>query len=76
MVTMENSMSCALTALKITLNFFFIPFLLGFVLFIYLRETETARGGEEQREKQRERIPSRLHTVSAEPDVGLEPMKP
>ena len=28
---------------------------------------------EEQRERERERIPSRLCTVSLEPDVGLEP---
>ena len=38
------------------------------------REREGARvlheGG--QRERKRERIPSRLHTVSGEPDVGLE----
>ena len=30
--------------------------------------------GEGQRERARERIPSRLHVVSAEPDVGLDPM--
>ena len=29
--------------------------------------------GKGQREKERERIPSRLHAVSAEPDTGLEP---
>ena len=28
--------------------------------------------GEGQRERERERIPSRLRTVSAEPDAGLE----
>ena len=28
--------------------------------------------GEGQRERGKERMPSRLHTVSAEPDVGLE----
>ena len=31
-----------------------------------------SRGGAE-RERERERIPSRLSTVSTEPDVGLEP---
>ena len=40
------------------------------------RERERGRGeeqGEEgQREREGERIPSRLHTVTAEPDVGLE----
>ena len=30
--------------------------------------------GEGQKEKGRERIPSRLRTVSAEPDVGLKHM--
>ena len=35
------------------------------------RESEhTSRGGAE-REKGRDKIPSRLHTVSAGPDVGL-----
>ena len=29
--------------------------------------------GEGQREKRRDRIPSRLHAVSTEPDAGLEP---
>ena len=33
-----------------------------------------ARAGEGQREREKERIPSRLHIVSAEPDVGLELM--
>ena len=32
--------------------------------------------GEGQREKEREKILSRLHTVSTEPDVGLKLMKP
>ena len=46
-------------------------------MFIYFergRETELerARVGEGQREGEGERIPSRLHTVSAEPDVGLD----
>ena len=27
-----------------------------------------------QRDRERERIPSRLHTVSIEPNVGLDPM--
>ena len=29
--------------------------------------------GEEQSERERERIPSKFHTVSAEPNAGLEP---
>ena len=32
------------------------------------------RVGEECRERGRERIPSRLHTVNTEPDRGLDPM--
>ena len=32
-------------------------------------------GGEKQKERERERIPSRFeHTVSTEPDAGLNPM--
>ena len=48
---------------------------LSLSLFI-LRETETAQVGEEQREGERERIPSRLHTANAEPDSGLKLRKP
>ena len=45
--------------------------------YFYFREGE--RGKEREREgereggKERERIPSRLHAVSAKPDVGLDP---
>ena len=44
----------------------------GFIIFlnVYLVLREM---GVEQREKERERIPSRLHAVSAEPNVGLYP---
>ena len=35
------------------------------------RKYEAGRGRE--REREGDRIPSRLHTVSAEPNVGLEP---
>ena len=35
------------------------------------REHRYMRAGEGQKEKERERISNRLHTVSAEPDVGL-----
>ena len=45
----------------------FVPFLSLF----FLRETESTRGGGTEGEG-RERIPTRLRTVSAEPDVGLE----
>ena len=43
-----------------------------FFKFIYL-ETESVSRGEAETERKRERIPSILHTVSTEPDVGLEP---
>ena len=43
-------------------------------MFIYFeRERESAQMGEGQREKERQRIPSRFCAVSTEPDVGLEP---
>ena len=50
------------------INFFFLSLLI-------LRETakEHARTqAREGRERGRERIPSRFHTVSAEPDTGLD----
>ena len=37
------------------------------------RDEAPASGGWRGAEKERERVPSRLHTVSAEPDVGLDP---
>ena len=43
---------------------------------IYLfREREKVQVGEGQRARggERERIPSKLHTVSVEPDAGLDP---
>ena len=43
-----------------------------FFKFIYLFwERQTEQVGKRQRERGRERIPSRLHTTSAEPYVGL-----
>ena len=42
-------------------------------LFIFEREREHASSGED-REKGRERIPSRLCAVSTEPDTGLDLM--
>ena len=38
-------------------------------------ERERERGRERERERERGRIPSRLCTVSAEPDASLEFMK-
>ena len=36
-----------------------------------MRERESARGGEGQRERETERNPNRLGTVITEPDTGL-----
>ena len=44
------------------------------IYYFFERERERASAGEEQREKGRERIPSRLCAVSVEPEVGLDPM--
>ena len=45
---------------------------LFFFLFVYLVLRERASKQEWGRERERERIPSRLCTVSAEPDLGPE----
>ena len=57
-----------------------------FLSFFLLRETERKREREREREREgaeevlgkveREGIPSRLHAVSAEPDVGFNLMNP
>ena len=39
-----------------------------------LRERQKGQAGEEQTERERERIPSRLRTVTTEPSAGLELM--
>ena len=38
-----------------------------------MREKESKCGGGAERDRRREKIPSRLCTVNAEPNVGLEP---
>ena len=42
-------------------------------MFIYFERDSTSRGGAE---REGERIPSRLCTISTEPDVGLELTNP
>ena len=40
-------------------------------MFVYFeRRGESMSGGRTERERERERIPSSLHTVSVEPDTG------
>ena len=47
--------------------------LLSFSFFHLLeRDRDRMSRGGAERERRRERIPSRLHTASAEPDTGLE----
>ena len=53
------------------LCFLFLFFFLKFIYLFWERESACAQVGEGWRERDRERIPSRLHTVSAEPDRGL-----
>ena len=38
-----------------------------------MRGRERAQVGKEQREREREGIPSRLHSVTTEPDAGVKP---
>ena len=58
---------------------FFVRFLLSLSVY-FERESKRAfkpgRWGERQRERERERIPSSLCAVSAEPNTGLEFTKP
>ena len=49
--------------------------LIFFNVFMYLCLRERERESRERAEREGDRIPSRLHTVSREPDVGLEPTK-
>ena len=73
----EDKCLCLFISLGVCVIFIFHSqiekiFLLNFILF--LRETETAQVGERQRERGKERIPSRLHAASTEPNAGLELM--
>ena len=57
---------------NILLIYYFSAFFFFFLFWsLFIWETERERVGERQRERGRERIPSRLHTVTVEPDVGL-----
>ena len=57
---------------KKTLCFFFYNFF-KFIYFERERERERERAGSD-RKRGREKIPSRLHTVSLEPDMGPKSM--
>ena len=55
--------------------YFFLSLLI-YLKFIYLFwERRRQRQWRKGRERGRERLPSRLHAVGAEPDMGLEPVK-
>ena len=56
--------------LSLTLDLDSFPNLIFQSLFIYFEREKERKG---QREDERERIPSRLHTVNTKPDTGLEP---
>ena len=62
------------TVFSFLCRYFFIIIILS----LFLRETDSvSRGGaKREKERERERIPSRLHDASTEPNVGLELMKP
>ena len=47
-----------------------------FKVYLFILEREHVHVWEGQREGERERIPSRLPTISTEPDAGLKLMKP
>ena len=54
-------------SIPLSLDFFF--FLSLFIYFVRKRESVSGEGAERE---ERARIPSRLHTASTEPDVGLD----
>ena len=54
--------------------FFIVSTLFKGYYFERERESTHASGGGAERERGRERIPSRLRAVSREPDVGLDPV--
>ena len=45
---------------------------LFFNVYLFLRERESTHELGRDRERGRERMPSRFHAISTEPDVGLE----
>ena len=49
----------------------FIAFFNVYLFILRERERERERAEEGQRQREGERIPSKLHAVSAEPDAGL-----
>ena len=57
---------------KLTSNHFPYHFFLNVYSFLREKGRAHANKGGAERERGRQRIPSRLHTVSAEPNAGLE----
>ena len=62
----------SLCNIPVSSNFSFLKCLFVCLFVCFERERESSNGGEVEREKGRERIPSRLH-FSMESDVGLDP---
>ena len=60
------------TIINLILCIFYHSFLKVY-LFILRERTQVGGGEERERERREKRIPSRLHTVSAEPEAGLNP---
>ena len=67
--TSETNVTLSAKYTSIIILFFFNLSL----LILKDRGNETQRVEEEHREGERERIPSRIHTVSTEPDAGVNP---
>ena len=55
-----------------SLLFLLLFFIIVFILFLFFSSWFTYLGVGEEQGEERQRVPSRLHTVSEEPDVGLE----
>ena len=60
-------------------SMYYVPTLfivLLFSMFIYFERERACKQGGAERDRERERIPSGVHTISVEPDVGLELLNP
>ena len=68
-----GNINCAVFSVAFSSQHNILPLLLfSKVIFIIDFEGGGTEGVERERERERERIPSGLHAVSAEPDLGLD----